>query len=82
MLWPAIYFAAGVVEDILASQYYLAVGRRRAFLASLLAVAITALALFLLERLIVMRDIFLVLAYGLGNGVGTYASVKYGARHE
>lgn len=70
-----IYFAAGVILDLIITRYYLAVSLRRAVLASVLAFAITAGTVFVWERIIVSQNFLPLLAYSLGTAVGTYFGI-------
>jgi len=69
------YFAAGVVGDYLISRYYLAISHRRVYEASSLAFAITMFSVLVIATLVVERNFWLMLAYALGTGAGTFSGL-------
>lgn len=77
MLNLAVYFVAGAILDVIIARYYLAVSRRAAVLASVLAFVITASTVFIWERIIVSQSAAPLLAYALGTAAGTYIGVRH-----
>jgi len=67
----AAAFAAGVITDVLISQFYLAIGERRILLAVILSILVTAIPFYITERGITTRRRSIFLAYALGCGAGT-----------
>lgn len=70
-----IYFALGIVGDILITLYYLFVGKLQAFPASFLAVLITLLNFFIIERVVVTTNWMLMVVYALGSAVGCFSII-------
>lgn len=71
----ALYLAAGIVQDLLIVRYYLALVSRRTIVTPVLAVLITVLTVGVYDGLITSRHPLLILAYGLGTGLGTLAGM-------
>lgn len=74
-----LYILVGVVQDIIIVRYYLALTRGRVWAAPVLGALITVLTVGVYEGLITSRDPILILAYGLGTGLGTRMGM--GTRH-
>jgi len=72
-MWTQVllYSGLGVLQDLVITRYYLALTSRRVFLAPVLAVLITVLAVAVLDGLITSHHPILILSYGLGTGLGT-----------
>jgi len=66
-----LYTAVGLAQDILIVRYYLAITRSQTILAPVAGALITVLTVGVYESLITSRSLPLVLAYGLGTGLGT-----------
>jgi hypothetical protein len=73
----ALYLLAGAVMDAIVTAYYLAVDSRALFSASTLSALITLVSMFAVNGILAgeggRRRAALILAYALGNGVGTAA---------
>lgn len=72
----AIYFIAGAMMDAIIALYYLAIGSRQVFLASILAVLITVFSMLVINGILERHNdkrkkMTLLISYALGNGVGT-----------
>jgi hypothetical protein len=74
----AVYFALGMVQDVLIAKYYIFVSHRRAFSASVLAFIITALTVLVLENIITSNQAWPLLSYAVGTAVGTFWGVRHG----
>jgi hypothetical protein len=66
-----LYILAGVVQDILIVRYYLAIAQYRTVVGPALGALITVLTVGVYESLITSRSLPLILAFGLGTGLGT-----------
>ena len=71
----AIYFMLGIVGDILVTLYYLFVGRLQGVPASFLTILITLLNFFVIERVVVSTNWFLMGIYALGSAVGCFVII-------
>lgn len=67
----ALYILAGIVQDVIIVRYYLALTRGRVVIAPVLGALITVLAVGVYDGLITSHTPILILAYGLGTGLGT-----------
>jgi len=65
----------GIVGDILVTLYYLFVGRLQALPASLLTIVITLLNFFIIERVVVTTNWFLILIYASGSALGCFSII-------
>lgn len=67
----ALYLTVGIAQDWVIAKYYISLTSGRTFLAPVLAVLITVLTVAVFDSLITSHSPILILAYGLGTGVGT-----------
>ena len=71
----ALYFFAGAAMDCIICAYYIQIQASRVFSASILAVLITVFSMLvingILERGDRRRKMSALMAYAVGNGVGT-----------
>jgi len=67
-----IYLVLGIVGDILVTLYYLFVGRLQAVPASLMTILITLLNFFVIERVVVTTNWFLIGFYAFGSAIGCF----------
>jgi putative flippase GtrA len=71
----AIYLLAGTLMDGLVTWYYVSVGSRDLFLASVLSSLITLFSMFVINGILTNDDPksrpLLIVAYAIGNGIGT-----------
>lgn len=71
-----LYFVLGVVFDYLLTRYYLAIYQRRLFLGPALAMAVTLFSTFILAALIKGDLLPPMVAWAIGNGLGTYLGIR------
>jgi hypothetical protein len=71
----AIIFVLGIVGDILATLYYLFVGKLQALPASLMTIFITLLNFFIIEKFVASADWILILSYAVGSAIGCFTIV-------
>ena len=71
-----LYFFLGVCFDFLLTRYYLAIYQRQQLLGSALATAITLFSTFILAALINGNKVVPMIAWAIGNGLGTYAGLR------
>jgi hypothetical protein len=74
-----IFFAVGIIQDLLITYYYQSISKERAWKASALSTVITLVNLVILYKIITgIEDqiISVIIAYALGNGVGTMIAMK------
>ena len=67
-----LYFALGLITDVLVVSYYRMVQCGNVLPAVILSALITAVPFFVVERGISARDKRLFVAYALGAGAGTW----------
>lgn len=73
-----LYLSLGVLADVLVTGYYLCVSRGRPLYASALSVGISLLNFFVLARVLVIEpNWWNALAYAAGNGIGSYAIMRW-----
>ena len=70
-----IIFVLGIVGDILATLYYLFVGKLQALPASLMTIFITLLNFFIIEKIVVSANWFFILAYAVGSAIGCFTII-------
>lgn len=70
-----IYFALGIIGDILVTLYYLFVGRLQGVPASFLTILITLLNFFIIERVVVTTNWILMGFYAVGSAVGCFSII-------
>ncbi len=68
-------FVLGIVGDILATLYYLFVGKLQALPASLMTIFITLLNFFIIEKIVYSTNWIFVLAYAGGSAVGCFSII-------
>jgi len=75
-----IYFFVGLLQDFLIALYYRLVTKNAGLSAGALSTLITIINLAVIYTILVKfsseTSILAILAYALGNGVGTYIGVK------
>jgi len=72
-----VYFVLGAIQDIFITQYYLALSKRRAFLASVWGFVITVLTIWVIETIITSNQVGLLVVYAAGTGFGTYVGIQF-----
>jgi hypothetical protein len=75
----ALFFAVGFVQDLLITFYYQAVARDNSEKSAVLSVIVTLVNVIVLYEILTgieSRVISVIVAYALGNGVGTYYVVN------
>lgn len=65
----------GIIGDILITLYYLFVGRLQALPASLVTILVTLLNFFVIERVVVTTNWFLILVYASGSALGCFSII-------
>ena len=75
-----VYFALGMVQDVLIAKYYIFVSHRRAFSASVLAFVLTALTVLVLDNIITSNQVGLILSYAAGTAAGTFVGISVGGK--
>ena len=73
-----LFFVVGVIEDWVVSRYYLAIGKKQAGRAAGISMFHTLLALFVVASIIKGDNLWMLLFYAAGGGLGTYLGVKRG----
>jgi hypothetical protein len=68
-------FVLGIVGDILATLYYLFVGKLQALPASLMTIFITLLNFFIIEKFIVSANWILISSYAIGSAIGCFSII-------
>jgi len=68
-------FVLGIVGDILITLYYLFVGRLQALQASFVTILVTLLNFFVIERVVVTTNWFLILVYASGSALGCFSII-------
>jgi hypothetical protein len=68
-------FVLGIVGDILATLYYLFVGKLQALPASLMTIFITLLNFFIIEKIVVSTNWIFILAYAVGSSLGCFTII-------
>lgn len=71
-----LYFVLGVAFDYMLTRYYLAIYQRRLFWGPALATAVTLFSTFILAALITGDLLPQMVAWALGNGLGTYLGLR------
>ena len=71
-----VYFFAGAAMDALIALYYIQIGARQVFSASILAALITVFSMLVINGILERgkdrrAKMTLLISYALGNGVGT-----------
>lgn len=77
-----LFFSVGLFQDLLITYYYQVVAKERAWPAAISSFLITLVNLFVLYGILTNLDSAawsIVIAYALGNAVGTYIVIK---RHD
>ncbi len=72
-----IYFALGIVGDLLVTLYYLFVGKLQGVPASLLTIVITLLNFFVIEKVVVTTNWAFMLIYAVGSAVGCFSIIAF-----
>jgi hypothetical protein len=75
LLLAACYVAFGIVSDFMITKYYVAVYRRRRLMGAVLGTLITLLTIYIFDQIITSNKFYLMLAWAVGNGVGTYLGI-------
>ncbi len=70
-----IIFALGIIGDVLATLYYLFVGKLQALPASLMTIFITLLNFFIIERIVVSANWVYILVYAIGSALGCFTII-------
>lgn len=77
----AIYFGAGVLQDIVITFYYRFVADRKAVWSAVLSFTVTLINLTILygilSNLTPESGIWLIVIYAIGNAVGAYLAIKF-----
>jgi len=71
------FFILGIISDIFIVIYTQAIIKRRAVMAMVYAVFITLLVYGVLAETLATNNKLYILAFSLGNGIGTFVSVKF-----
>jgi uncharacterized protein YebE (UPF0316 family) len=71
-------FVAGLITDLLTTKYTQAVGDKKVWYATILSLSITFAQYGLLVYLMtdVLNVVHNIVAYGAGNGLGTFIAMK------
>jgi uncharacterized membrane protein YfcA len=77
----AIYFGAGVLQDIVITFYYRFVADKKAGLSAMLSFIVTLINLTILYGILTNltpeSGIWLIVTYAVGNAVGAYLAVRF-----
>ncbi len=76
MWWIIFVFGLGLVRELIAINYYKAVYRHLAFMASILSLAIGVMDIYIIARIVIDRNIALALSYLMGGAIGSYMGLK------
>jgi len=71
------FFVLGIISDVLIVIYTQSVTRKRPVLASISAIFITLMAYLVLSKALETHTILYIVAFSLGNGLGTFLSVRF-----
>ena len=77
-----LFFAVGVVQDLLITYYYQMITKEYAWRSAVISTLVTIVNVVILYEILdhlAEQAITVILAYALGNGVGTFIVVK---RHQ
>ncbi len=78
-----LYFALGILSDLLVTGYTLSASRGRAWFASGLSILIAVLNFYILDRVLIADpNWYYALAYAIGNGLGCLLIMKAGRKRE
>jgi len=66
----------GLVRECLVVRYYKCIPERKAFLGSVLTLAIGLLDIGVIAKLVLDKDIWTIIGYTLGESVGTFLAVR------
>ena len=66
----------GLIREVLVVIYYKCIPARRAFLGSVLTLAIGMLDIGVIAKLVLDRDIWTIIGYTLGESLGTFLAVR------
>ena len=66
-----LYVFLGILMDVAVTLYTRAVSCRRKWLATITSAAITIVGLTVIEGIVTSRNLLLIVAYGIGAGIGT-----------
>ena len=72
----ALYFCLGVGFDYLLTKYYQAIYRQQRALGAVLATTVTLFSTFILAALINGNMVVPMIAWAVGNGLGTYLGLR------
>jgi len=76
-----IYFLVGLMQDFVIALYTRLVNEGAALSSAVLSTLITVINLAVIYSILIRfdseRSIFAIIAYALGNGVGTFIGVKF-----
>lgn len=72
-----VYFALGIIGDILVTLYYLFIGRYQGILAALMSLLITLLNFFVIGRVVVGNDWILMVVYAMGGAIGCFGIIAF-----
>lgn len=72
MIDALVYFGLGILTDVLVTLYYIAVGRRLAIRSAVLSLLMTLLGFFIIEKIVISTNWFLILSYSVGSAFGCY----------
>jgi len=76
MLTVFLYVCLGSVSELLITLYYRCMMARRVGLTTGLSMSADLLNFFIITEIVVSKKYFLILAYVLGRGIGTFAGMK------
>ena len=76
MLTVFLYVCLGSVSELLITLYYRCMMYRKVGLTTALSMSADLLNFFIIAEIVVSRKYFLILAYVLGRGIGTFAGMK------
>ena len=71
-----IYFLIGFVQDFLVGRYTKCLCSGAALQAAILSVIITILSVFVLDKILIEKDLLIAITYLSGLGAGTYCATK------
>ena len=76
LLQIGLYLLLGFILDYILTWYYQFIIRRRAALASLFGMLVTALNLWVIAEVVVSKNFILIISFIVGQGAGTFLAVR------
>lgn len=72
-----VYFGIGVLMDIFVTLYYICIGHRWAVRSAVFCFLLTLIGYFVVEKIVVDTNWFLIFAYSFGCALGCFLTIFY-----